>query len=87
MNDNGELHVKCTGRIGASGPAYIRYRFLKDDGGARDYADVSADIVGWIGRPATVQWMIFRPKSPARTLRITVPLGSYVHIKSVTWEQ
>ena len=82
-----DLHVKCTKGVGAEGPAYVRYRFLKDVGGVRQPASVSADITTWIGEPCFAEWMISAPYNPARTLRVTVPAGSYCHIHSVTWSQ
>lgn len=87
FNDGGDLHVKCMPRKGATGPAFVRYRFLKDVGGVRDLATVSADITTWIGAPCTVRWMVPAPRTAARTLRVTVPLGSYCHVHSVSWEQ
>ena len=86
--ENGtQLHVKCTAKAGASGPAFVRYRFLKDVGAVRDLATVSADIDTWVGKPCFVEWMIDAPHTSARTARVTVPAGSYCHINSVTWRQ
>jgi len=87
IKEGTDLHVKCTKGVGAEGPAYVRYRFLKDVGGVRNLADVSADITTWIGRDCYAEWMIDAPSTSARTLRITVPDGSYCHIHSVTWFQ
>ena len=74
------LHVNCT--KGDGGPARIRYRFLRADGGTFDPADVSVD---WekrgSGADARVRWMVPVP----RTLRVLV--WGYVHINSVTWTQ
>jgi hypothetical protein len=83
--DNGtDLHVKCTEKAGATGGAYIRFRFLKDVGGVRGDATTSSDVKVWVGgdRCAQTRWM-----GPIRTLRIHVQLGCYVHIRSVTWQQ
>lgn len=84
-----ELHVKCTQQAGGSGPdgAYVRYRFLSDVGAVREAASVSADIATFVGRDCFVEWMVQSPDNPARTLRVTVPWGSYCHIRSVTWYQ
>ena len=81
------LDVKCTAGKGASGPAFVRYRFLKGVGAIRDDAVIEADIATWIGDDCTAEWMVRRPKDHARTLRITVPFGSYCDIRSVTWSQ
>jgi hypothetical protein len=81
------LHVKCTAKVGATGEAYVRYRFLKDVGGVRDAANVAADITTWVGDDCFAEWMVKMPKTAARTLRVTVPFGSYCHINSVTWSQ
>lgn len=81
------LNVKCTAGIGASGPAFVRYRFLKGVGAIRDDAVIEADIATWIGDDCTAEWMVRRPEDHARTLRITVPFGSYCDIRSVTWSQ
>lgn len=78
----GELHVKCTKAVGATKAARIRYRFLKDVGGKRGPATVSADIHQIAGKDCTVSW-----RGPIRTLRVVVPFGSYCHIRSVTWYQ
>jgi len=84
-----ELHVKCTEAAGGSGPdgAYVRYRFLSGVGGTREPANVSADIATFVGDDCFVEWMVQSPDYPARTLRVTVPWGSYCHIRSVTWSQ
>ena len=80
--ENGtELHVKCTPGVGATDEARIRYRFLADVGAVKAPATVSADIRDAEGC-SEVRWM-----APVRTLRILVPLGCYVHIRSVTWQQ
>jgi hypothetical protein len=81
------LHVKCTSKVGADGPAFVRYRFLKDVGGVRDAATISADITTWVGNECFAEWMVKAPKTAARTLRVTVPFGSYCHINSVSWTQ
>ena len=86
LNDGGELHVKCTKKAGANGPAFIRYRFLKDVGGQRAPATVSATIKNWVGQPCVAKWMSDY-KQAARTLRVKVPAGSYCHIVSVSWSQ
>jgi hypothetical protein len=84
-----ELHVKCTTKAGGSGPdgAYVRYRFLSDVGGTREPATVSSDIATFVGADCFAEWMVKSPQKPARTLRVTVPWGSYCHIRSVTWSQ
>jgi hypothetical protein len=87
ITEGTDLHVKCTRAVGAEGPAFVRYRFLSDVGGTREFADVSADITTWIGDDCFAEWMVKTPLSAARTLRITVPDGSYCHIHSVTWSQ
>lgn len=87
LNEGTALHVKCTRKVGATGGAYVRYRFLKDVGGVRDLADISADITTWVGDDCFARWMVPQAKNPARTLRVTVPFGSYCHINSVTWSQ
>lgn len=81
------LHVKCTQKVGATGAAYVRYRFLKDVGGVRDAATVAADVTTFVGEPCFAEWMVRGPKTAARTLRVTIPFGSYCHINSVTWRQ
>lgn len=88
MNDGGELHVKCTSKVGADGPAFIRYRFTKAAGyeGKRAPATVSATIKDWVGEPCVAKWMSDY-KQAARTLRVTVPAGSYCHVVSVSWSQ
>jgi hypothetical protein len=76
------LHVACTTNPNRSEPARIRYRFLKEYGGVKAPATVSADIDG---NCAKVKWMV-----PVRTLRITVPIqkpACDVVIHSVTWQQ
>jgi len=84
-----DLHVKCTAKAGGSGPdgAYVRYRFLKDVGAVREDAYISADLVTWVGKDCFAEWMVKTPESAARTLRVTVPWGSYCHIRSVSWSQ
>lgn len=79
-----ELHVKCTQAVGASGPAFVRYRFLKDVGGVRAPATISSDVktISQHGDCSVTTW-----QGPVRTLRIRVTLGCYVHIRSVTWQQ
>jgi hypothetical protein len=80
--ENGtELHVKCVASVGATGSAFIRYRFLKDVGGVIGPATVSADLRDAEGC-ASYRWM-----GPIRTMRIEVPFGCYIHVRSVTWQQ
>jgi hypothetical protein len=80
--ENGsELHVKCTASVGASGAAFVRFRFLKDVGGVKAPATVSANLRDQAGC-ASYRWM-----GPIRTMRITIPFGCYIHIRSVTWQQ
>jgi hypothetical protein len=82
MPENGtELHVKCTAGVGASGQAVVRFRFLADVGGVLGPATVSADLRDPEGC-ASYRWM-----APIRTMRIDVPFGCYIHVKSVTWQQ
>ncbi len=82
MPDQGTwLHVKCVDSVGATGPAFVRYRFLKDVGAVRAPATVSADLRDPEGC-AIVRWM-----APVRTLRIEVPYGCYIDIRTVTWQQ
>jgi hypothetical protein len=81
MPDKTDLHVKCLDAVGAYGAAFIRYRFLADVGGVLGPATVSADLWDEHGC-ASFRWM-----APIRTLRIEVPLGCYVHVRSVTWQQ
>ena len=81
------MHVKCVEGVGASGPAFVRYRFLKDVGGIRDLASITADIGQFRGEPCRAEWMVRQPRTAARTLRVVVPFGSYCHIRSVTWQQ
>jgi hypothetical protein len=76
-----DLHVKCQATVGATGEARIRFRFLSDVGFVQDPATISWDIGDRQGC-ATVEWM-----GPIRTLRVTVPFGCYIHIRSVTAEQ
>lgn len=88
LNDGGELHVKCTSKVGADGPAFIRYRFTKAAGydGVRAPATVAADVRNFVGEPCVARWMSDFQQA-ARTLRVTVPAGSYCHIVSVSWSQ
>ena len=80
--ENGtELHVKCTAGVGATGAAYVRFRFLADVGGVLGPATVSADLRDANGC-ASYQWM-----GPIRTMRVDVPFGCYIHIRTVTWQQ
>jgi hypothetical protein len=80
--ENGtELHVKCTSGVGATGPAFVRFRFLRDVGGVLGPATVSADLRDAEGC-ASYRWM-----APIRTMRVDVPFGCYIHIRSVTWQQ
>jgi hypothetical protein len=82
FRENGtELHVKCTAAVGATGAAFVRYRFLKDVGGVIGPATVSADLRDAAGC-ASYRWM-----GPIRTLRIMVPSGCYIHVRTVTWQQ
>lgn len=67
--------------------ARIRYRMLRDVGGIRDAATVSADISTWVGADCTISWRVPTAKTPARTVRVVVPLGSYCDIRSITWAQ
>ena len=76
-----QLHVKCTEGVGATGPTHVRFRFLADVGGVLGPATVSADLRDAEGC-ATVSW-----RAPIRTMRVDVPLGCYIHIRSVTWSQ
>lgn len=79
-----DLSVNC----GKGEATYVRYRFLKVDGGVRDNATVSLDASTWFGTPCSVRWMVHPgPKNPARTLRVLVPAGTYCDIHSVTWSQ
>ena len=82
-----ELRVDCSPRTGATAGARVRYRFLSNVGAVRDHAVVSADIHQIRGATCTTEWMVPEAKSSARTLRVSVPLGSYCHIRSVTWSQ
>ena len=79
-----ELHVKCASTVGSTGPAFVRYRFLRDVGGVRGPATVSSVIktISKHGNCAVTTW-----QGPIRTLRIRVPLGCYIHVQSVTWQQ
>jgi hypothetical protein len=80
--ENGtELHVKCTGSVGATGNAFVRFRFLADVGAVKGPATVSADLQDPQGC-ASYRWM-----GPIRTMRVEVPLGCYIHIRTVTWQQ
>lgn len=78
-----DLSVDCRH---SDGNARIRYRMLKDVGGLRDNAEVSADISTWVGEDCTVTWQS-APKQAARTVRVLVPAGSYCDIHSITWSQ
>jgi hypothetical protein len=82
-----QLDAKCTKSVGASGPAAVRYRFLKNVGGLRKHATISADITTWVGDDCVAEWMVRRFHEHARTLRITIPYGSYCDIRSVSWSQ
>jgi hypothetical protein len=79
--EGNDLHVKCRAGVDASGPAFIRFRFLADVGGVLGPATVSADLRDAAGC-ATYRWM-----APIRTMRVEVPFGCYIHIRSVTWQQ
>ncbi|HET6714384.1 MAG TPA: hypothetical protein VFI59_11835 [Actinomycetota bacterium] len=79
--DGPELHVKCVASVGATGAAFIRYRFLRDVGGVIGPATISADLRDAEGC-ASYRWM-----GPIRTMRIEVPFGCYIHVRSVTWQQ
>jgi hypothetical protein len=76
-----ELRVQCTGGVGASGQAFVRFRFLADVGAVLGPATVSADLRDPEGC-ASYRWM-----APIRTMRIDVPFGCYIHVRSVTWQQ
>ena len=82
-----ELQVDCSPRTGATAGARVRYRFLSNVGAIRDHAVVTADIHQIRGAACDTEWMVPEAKTHARTLRVTVPLGSYCHIRSVTWSQ
>ena len=82
-----QLDAKCSQSVGASGPAFVRYRFLKNVGAIRDHATISADISTWVGKDCFAEWMVRRPHKHARTLRVTIPYGSYCDIRSVSWSQ
>lgn len=82
-----QLDVKCGQGVGASGPAFVRYRFLSNVGAIQNDATISADISTWVGKDCFAEWMVRRPHKSARTLRITVPYGSYCDIRSVSWSQ
>lgn len=79
--ENGtELHVKCTQKAGADGPAFVRYRFLTKDGFfPRWSADVYVELRNWVGE-CSYRWMVAGPRQAARTLRVKVPAGAYCHI-------
>lgn len=77
-----ELRLKCPAGMDRPGGVFVRYRFLKDVGGVRGDATVSADIHQIQGKPCAIRWM-----APIRTLRIHASLGTYCHIRSVTWMQ
>ena len=79
--ENGtELHVNCTAGVGATGDAFVRFRFLRDVGGLLGPATVSAD-------PRDAEGCAFRWMAPIRTMRVDVPFGCFIHIRSVTWQQ
>jgi hypothetical protein len=82
-----QLDAKCTEGVGATGEAAVRYRFLKGVGAVREHATISADISTWVGEDCTAEWMVRRPHEHARTLRVTIPFGSYCDIYSVSWSQ
>jgi hypothetical protein len=82
-----QLDAKCTSGVGASGPAWVRYRFLKGVGAIRKHATIHADIKTWVGEKCTAEWMVRRFHEHARTLRVTIPSGSYCDIYSVSWSQ
>jgi hypothetical protein len=68
----------------ATEPARIRYRFLKDVGAKFRPADVSVEVKYNGGKgEAEIRWMVPVP----RTVRVVIPVGLYVHIRSVTWKQ
>ena len=81
LREGTDLHVKCTAGVGATGAAYVGFRFLADVGGVLGTATVSADLRDAAGC-ASYQWM-----GPIRTMRVDVPLGCYIHIRTVTWQQ
>jgi hypothetical protein len=80
-----ELRADCRDAEGDG--AYVRFRFLKDVGAIRDAATISADLKTWVGADCFAEWMVKTPKTAARTLRVTVPAGTYCHIRSVGWSQ
>lgn len=82
-----QLDAKCTRVAGASGPAAVRFRFLKGVGAVRKHATIHADISTWFGEDCTVEWMVRRFHERARTLRVNIPFGSYCDIRSVSWSQ
>jgi hypothetical protein len=84
-NEPNELHVSCLRNAGATGPARIRYRYLKNYGGEFRPAGFTADVVRHGGDCSGVRtrWMVAVP----RTGRVIIPFGCYAHIVSVTWEQ
>lgn len=67
--------------------ARIRFRMLKDVGGVRDVATVSANMSTWVGEDCTISWRVPAAMNPARTVRVVVPAGSYCDIRSITWSQ
>jgi hypothetical protein len=82
-----QLDAKCTNGVGASGSAAVRYRFLKGVGAVRKHATIHADISTWVGKDCSAEWMVRHPHEHARTLRVTIPYGSYCDIYSVSWSQ
>jgi hypothetical protein len=82
-----QLDVNCRKGYGASGSAAVRYRFLDNVGAIQEDATISADIVTWVGKDCFAEWMVRRPHESARTLRVTIPFGSYCGIRSVSWSQ
>jgi hypothetical protein len=81
------LEVKCSSGVGATGKAFVRYRFLRNVGAIQASAVVRADMSTWHGKPAHIEWMVRKRHVPARTARITIPFGTYVDIRSVSWSQ
>ena len=83
--EGSELHVSCLRNAGATGPARIRYRYLRDYGGQFRPAGFTAEFSRHGGKCEGVRsrWMVQIP----RTGRVLVPFGCYGHIVTVTWDQ
>jgi len=77
-----ELHVNCKD---ATGPARIRYRYLRDIGVTHGPADFSGTVSrrGGDCTGNNIQWMDPVP----RTGRVVIAVGCYVHIETVRWER